>query len=128
GVTQHDLQKICAGCARDQLRNLRAGALRSAVEDFIREVESHPTLGHYQDLSVMGAGPGYDEPLVSGAVFAIEPVLYAKELNFAVFVEDVILVTPDGFDVLSKGMPYTTEEIEKLMTQKSIIEASADRK
>jgi hypothetical protein len=25
-------------------------------------------------------------------------------------------------------MPYTTEEIEKLMTQKSIIEASAERK
>jgi Xaa-Pro aminopeptidase len=128
GVTQHDLEKICAACARDQLRDVREGALRKAVEEFVREVESHPTLGHYQDLNVMGAGAGYDEPLEAGMVFAIEPVLYSKELNFAVFVEDVILVTADGYDVLSKGMPYTTEEIEKLMTQKSIIEASAERK
>src|SRR6266481_254350 len=128
GVTQHDLEKICAKCAQDQLRDLGEGALRKAVEEFVREVESHPTLGHYQDLNVMGAGAGYDEPLEPGMVFAIEPVLYSKELNFAVFVEDVILVTADGYDVLSKGMPYTTEEIEKLMTQKSIIEASAERK
>jgi len=128
GVTQHDLEKICAACARDQLRDLGEGALRKDVEGFVREVESHPTLGHYQDLNVMGAGAGYDEPLEPGMVFAIEPVLYSKELNFAVFVEDVILVTADGYDVLSKGMPYTTEEIEKLMTQKSIIEASAGRR
>jgi Xaa-Pro aminopeptidase len=128
GVTQHDLEKICAACARDQLRDLREGAVRKAVEGFVREVESHPTLGHYQDLNVMGAGAGYDEPLEPGMVFAIEPVLYSKELNFAVFVEDVILVTADGYEVLSKGMPYTTEEIEKLMTQKSIIEVSAGRR
>jgi Xaa-Pro aminopeptidase len=128
GVTQHDLEKICAACAQDQLHDLGAGPLREAVEGFVREVESHPTLGHYQDLNVMGAGAGYDEPLEPGMVFAIEPVLYSKELHFAVFVEDVILVTADGYDVLSKGMPYTTEEIEKLMTQKSIIEASAGRR
>jgi hypothetical protein len=40
----------------------------------------------------------------------------------------VILVTADGYEVLSKGMPYTTEDIEKLMTQKSIIEVSAGRR
>jgi Xaa-Pro aminopeptidase len=128
GVTQRDLEKICAACARDQLRDLGEGAVGKAVERFVREVESHPTLGHYQDLNVMGAGAGYDEPLEPGMVFAIEPVLYSKELNFAVFVEDVILVTADGHEVLSKGMPYTTEEIEKLMTQKSIIEVSAGRR
>lgn len=128
GVTQHDLEKICAACARDQLRDLAEGVLRTAVEEFVREVESHPTLGHYQDLNVMGAGAGYDEPLKPGMVFAIEPILYSRELNFAAFVEDVILVTTDGYDILSKGMPYTTEEIEKLMTQKSIIDAAAERK
>ena len=128
GVTQHDLEKICAACAREQLPSLREGYLRKAVEDFVQEVESHSTLGHYQDLNVMGAGAGNDEPLRPGMVFAIEPVLYSKEVNFAVFIEDVILVTADGYDVLSKGMPYTTEEIEKLMSQKSIIEASDERK
>lgn len=127
GVTQHDLVKICASCAREQLPNLRDSYLRRAVEDFAREVESHSTLGHYQDINVMGAGPGDEEPLTPGMVFAIEPVLYSKEQDFAVFIEDVILVTVDGYEVLSKGMPYTTEDIEKLMSQKSIIEASDER-
>ena len=128
GVTQHDLEKICATCAREQLPGLKETYLRNAVEEFVREVESHSTLGHYQDLNVMGAGAGNDEPLQTGMVFAIEPVLYSKDQNFAVFIEDVILVTADGYDVLSKGMPYTTDEIEKLMSQKSIIQASDERK
>ena len=128
GVSQHDLVKICSTCAREQLPNLPQGYLRKAVEEFVQEVESHSTLGHYQDINVMGSGAGNDEPLKAGMVFAIEPVLYSKELNFAAFVEDVILVTPDGYDVLSKGMPYTTDEIEKLMSQKSIIEAADERR
>jgi len=128
GVSQHDLARICVACAREQLPNLAEGYLRRAVEDFAREVESHSTLGHYQDMNVLGAGPGNDEPLRPGMAFAIAPILYSKEQNFAAFVEDVILVTADGYDVLSKGMPYTADEIERLMSQKSIIEAADERR
>jgi Xaa-Pro aminopeptidase len=78
-------------------------------------------------MNVLGAGPGDDEPLQAGMVFAIEPVLYSKEKNFAVFLEDVVLVTAGGYEVLSRGLPYTVEEVEALMRQKSIIEASDHR-
>ncbi len=128
GITQHDLVKICASCARERLSSLKEDYLRKAVQVFIAEVESHSTLGHYQDMNVLGAGAENDQPLQTGMVFAIEPILYSKELNFAAFVEDVILVTSDGYEVLSKGMPYTVDEIEKLMAQKSIIEASEERR
>jgi hypothetical protein len=90
---------------------------------FIRELESHSSLGHYQDMNVLGAGPGDDEPLQPGMVFAIEPVLYSPQQNFAVFLEDVILVTDTGYDVLSEGMPYTVQEVESVMRQTSVIEA-----
>jgi Xaa-Pro aminopeptidase len=128
GITQHDLVKICASCARERLPSLKENYLRKAVQEFVAEVESHSTLGHYQDMNVLGAGAENDEPLRAGMVFAIEPILYSKEQNFAAFVEDVILVTSDGYEVLSKGMPYTVDEIEKLMAQKSIIEASEERR
>jgi hypothetical protein len=49
------------------------------------------------------------------------------EKNFAVFLEDVVLVTAGGYEVLSQGLPYTVEEVEALMRQKSIIEASDHR-
>jgi Xaa-Pro aminopeptidase len=78
-------------------------------------------------MNVLGSGPGDDEPLQAGVVFAIEPILYSRQTNFAVFLEDVILVTDNGYEVLSQGMPYTVEEIETVMKQKSIIEATGHR-
>ena len=71
-------------------------------------------------MNVIGAGPGDDEPLQAGMVFAIEPVLYAKQLNFAVFLEDLVLVTDKGYDMLSRGMPYTVDEVETVMMQKAL--------
>ena len=128
GVTQRDLTRIVAECARSQIPELRESWLKAAVEEFAKSVESHSTLGHYQDLNVLGAGPSDDEPLRPGMIFAIEPVLYARDQNFAIFMEDVVLVTATGYEVLSKGMPYTPEEVESLMTQPSIITATDGRK
>jgi Xaa-Pro aminopeptidase len=123
GVTQRDLVKICAACARDELSRSQEPYLKTALSDFVRDLESHSTLGHYQDMNVMGAGPENDEPLQPGMVFAIEPILYSAQQNFVVFLEDVILVTDNGYDVLSRGMPYTVQEVEDVMRQTSIIEA-----
>jgi Xaa-Pro aminopeptidase len=123
GLTQRDLLKICVSCARDELAKTQEPYLKTALSDFIRELESHSSLGHYQDMNVLGAGPGDDEPLQPGMVFAIEPVLYSPQQNFAVFLEDVILVTDTGYDVLSEGMPYTVQEVESVMRQTSVIEA-----
>jgi Xaa-Pro aminopeptidase len=127
GLTQRDLLKICTACARDELSQVREPYVKAALEDFIHELESHSSLGHYQDMNVIGAGPGDDEPLRAGMVFAIEPVLYSKQQNFAVFLEDVVLVTDSGYDLLSRGMPYTVDEVETVMRQKSIIEAADHR-
>jgi len=84
---QRDLLKIYTSCARDESSKVQEFYLKAALEDFVRELESHSSLGHYQDMNVIGAGPGDDELLQAGMVFAIEPVLYAKQLNFAVFLE-----------------------------------------
>jgi Xaa-Pro aminopeptidase len=127
GITQRELVKLCVSCARTELSKVNDSYLKSALEDFVRELESHSSLGHYQDMNVLGAGPGDDEPLQPGMVFAIEPILYSRQQNFGVFLEDVILVTDSGYDVLSRGMPYSAEEVEAIMGKRSIIEAADDR-
>jgi Xaa-Pro aminopeptidase len=127
GLTQRDLLKICISCARDELSKAQPPYLKTALSDFVRELESHSSLGHYQDMNVLGAGPPDDEPLQPGMVFAIEPILYSPQQNFAVFLEDVILVTDTGYDVLSRGMPYTVREVEDVMRQTSVIEAVGRR-
>jgi Xaa-Pro aminopeptidase len=55
-------------------------------------------------------------------VFAIEPVLYWPELDFAIFAEDIVLVTEAGHENLSPGMPYTVDEIEALMAEPSLLD------
>lgn len=127
GLTQHDLVKITAKCAQDQLPGLE-GVYRSSVQEWITGLLAHTTLGHYQDLNVLGAGAGDDEPLEAGMVFAIEPILYSRDLQFAAFLEDVILVTDKGYDILSKGMPYTADEVEKVMAEPGIVQAEEARR
>jgi Xaa-Pro aminopeptidase len=69
--------------------------------------------GHGVGLSV------HDVPLggvlKEGMVFAIEPALYYPEKGFGVRIEDTVLITKTGCEVLTKGVPKEIDEIEKLL-------------
>jgi Xaa-Pro aminopeptidase len=69
--------------------------------------------GHGVGLSV------HDVPLggvlKEGMVFAIEPALYYPDKNFGVRIEDTVLITKAGCEVLTKGVPKEIAEIEALL-------------
>jgi Xaa-Pro aminopeptidase len=73
-------------------------------------------IGHYVGMDVHDVGPR-GLPLKEGMVFAIEPALYYPEKNIGIRIEDTVLITSDGCEVLSKGVPKEIDEIEKLMAQ-----------
>ena len=54
------------------------------------------------------------DTLKEGSVFAFEP-MFAFGPD-AYYLEDMIVVTADGHEVLSAGLPYTSKEIVKAMT------------
>ena len=66
-------------------------------------------------------------PLEENMVFTIEPGIYIpddsdcdkKWWGIAVRIEDDVLVTKDGYELLSSYAPRTVEEIEKMMKKKS---------
>ncbi|MCE7996715.1 MAG: aminopeptidase P family protein [Roseivirga sp.] len=72
------------------------------------------------DLGTRGA-------LKENMVITVEPGIYIpsnskcnpKWWGIAVRIEDDVLITKDGFELLSAFAPRTTEEIEKMMKQKS---------
>lgn len=72
------------------------------------------TIGHYVGMTVHDVGPR-GVPLEEGMVFAIEPALYYPEKGFGIRIEDTVLITKDGCDVLTKDVPKEIDEIEKLM-------------
>jgi Xaa-Pro aminopeptidase len=71
-------------------------------------------IGHHVGLEATD-GRDYSTPLEPGMVFTIEPKLYAPELDIAIMIEDVILVTEDGYENLSASAPRTVEDIERIM-------------
>jgi Xaa-Pro aminopeptidase len=64
-----------------------------------------------------GIGIAFGEGLVNtinaGQVLALEPILTVDGVGL--YLEDMILVTADGAEVLTKGLPYTAAEIEAVM-------------
>lgn len=71
-------------------------------------------LGHHVGLEVHDPGDS-SWPLEPGMVVTVEPGLYLPEEGIGVRIEDMILVTENGAEVLSKNLPKAADEIEQLM-------------
>jgi Xaa-Pro aminopeptidase len=59
-----------------------------------------------------------DELLEAGMVVTMEPGVYIPEEKIGVRIEDMILITRDGNEVLTKRLPSDAEVVEKLMSGK----------
>ncbi len=110
-----EVQKAC-------IEAYKPGATPKDVRDHVAAVMKAKGLdprgleggfGHGVGLSV------HDVPLggvlKEGMVFAIEPALYDPEKNLGVRIEDTVLITPTGCEVLTAGVPKEIDDIEKLM-------------
>jgi Xaa-Pro aminopeptidase len=73
-------------------------------------------LGHHVGLEVHDAGEPY-APLEEGMVITVEPGIYLPEEGLGVRIEDMVLVTKDGFKVLSDALPKEAGEIERAVSK-----------
>lgn len=71
--------------------------------------------GHHLGLEVHDPVSDRSRPLEPGMVITIEPGIYIPEENLGVRIEDDVLVTRDGYRVLSRGLPRKVEEVERMM-------------
>jgi Xaa-Pro aminopeptidase len=95
GVTMNDLQKVAE-------RSLdKSGYLAAFIHGF----------GHFVGLNVHDAGRR-DQPIPVGAIFTVEPGVYLPEKGFGVRIEDEVLVTPAGYELITKEIPRKLEDVE----------------
>ncbi len=72
-------------------------------------------IGHHIGAEVHDVTP--DGPLATGMVLTVEPGVYLPEQGVGVRVEDDILITPQGAEVLTAAIPKTVEAIETAMAR-----------
>lgn len=106
------------------------GRLKSLMKDKVYAQYYMHRTGHWLGMDVHDVGDykieGEWRTLEPGMVLTIEPGLYLprgtegldkKWWDIGVRIEDDVLVTKDGHDVLSKGVPKTIAEIEAIMAK-----------
>ncbi|MGH7518571.1 MAG: aminopeptidase P N-terminal domain-containing protein [Gemmatimonadales bacterium] len=77
-------------------------------------------LSHWLGMDVHDVGR-IDTPLAAGMVLTIEPGVYLSDERLGVRIEDDVLVTADGHEVLSSGAPKLPQEIETLMQETATV-------
>jgi Xaa-Pro aminopeptidase len=81
-------------------------------------------LGHNIGLNVHDPG-GVCKPFVPGMVVTVEPGIYIPEENLGVRIEDDVLITEGGYELLSAKLPRSVGEIEKIMAEAAAAHGNA---
>ena len=133
---QREIYDIVLGAQNAALEGLRPGAdmcrkgkqsLFKISYDYInthgKDLNGKPLgqyyihgLGHNIGLDVHDPGDSC-KPLVPGQVVTMEPGIYIPEENLGVRIEDDVLITETGYELLSRRLPRTADEIEKIMAE-----------
>jgi Xaa-Pro aminopeptidase len=111
------------------LERTKPGATFSDLDESVREVLnrrayarflSH-SVGHYVGMSTHDVGKAV--PFEPGVVITVEPGVYLQDQNLGIRIEDTVVVTKDGYEILTGDVPKEIAEIERLMTERGLAEA-----
>ena len=110
GITTVELNDICKKILADGL--IQLGLIQKESE--LGKYYMHG-VSHHLGLDVHDATHSKGKKLRPGAVITNEPGLYIEEENIGIRIEDDLLITEDGCEVLSKDIIKEMDEIEQFM-------------
>jgi Xaa-Pro aminopeptidase len=132
---QREIYDIVLGAQNAALAATKPGAvlygtkqsLQQIVTDYInthgKDKEGRPLgryyphgVSHHIGLEVHDPGDR-ERPLEPGMVISMEPGIYIPEENLGVRIEDDVLITKDGYQLMTARLPRTAAEIEKIMAE-----------
>ena len=137
---QRDLYELGLGIRQVCLDNYRAGTTFHEVGQKVQEwlvangyddtedrfrglirwgCYNHPIGMATHDVMASITGP--DEPLEPGFIFACDINMPQTE-TLGIRIEDTVVITEDGYENLSTGLPRTVQEIESLMREDGLLQ------
>jgi Xaa-Pro aminopeptidase len=131
---QLEIYNLVLGAQNAALAATKPGARILGPKDSLQQVvidyfNSHPdshgnvltkyyphSVSHHIGLDVHDPGDR-TRPLEPGMEISMEPGLYIPEEKIGVRIEDDVLITKDGYTLMTGRLPRTAEEIEKYMAE-----------
>ena len=109
GLTTSDLQKITIETYQKELK--RIGLIKNGTAEEVRKYYFHG-VSHSLGLDTHDVGLEHTDKLVPGCVITVEPGLYLEEEEIGIRIEDDVLVTVNGCEILSKEIIKEVDDIE----------------
>jgi Xaa-Pro aminopeptidase len=101
GVLLKDYEQEVVQYMGEKLREL--GLIQTISSDEVRRYYPHAA-SHFMGLNVHDVGD-YRQPLAEGMVLTCEPGIYIPEEGLGIRIEDDVLITANGHEVLSSTIP-----------------------
>jgi Xaa-Pro aminopeptidase len=105
GATIEDVSKACA---------------KVFEQKGLGKLERHGPC-HYIGLEVHDDAD-YSTPFVAGVCFTVEPGLYEESTGIGIRIEDVVCVTAEGCEVLSRDVPKDRAAMEQLVGEQGVLD------
>ncbi len=98
------------------------------VEAGLANLQRHGAC-HWVGMEVHDPGPrrSRSRELVPGVVFTIEPGLYEMETSNGIRIEDVVVITEDGCEVITKDVPKDRASLERLVREEGVLDWLEER-
>lgn len=126
GMTFSKIQDFTVEKMKEEL--IKIGVCnRFNVGKLVGEIYPH-NIGHPMGMDIHEEEPSYNSQFKPGMIVTIEPGIYLSNANklipeefkgIAVRIEDDVLITENGHEVLTKNTPKEIEDIEELMKDKT---------
>lgn len=102
GTMLREYERQIEAFVGEKLREL--GLIKSITHEAVRDSLFPHATSHFLGLDAHDAGD-YDRPIESGVVLAVEPGIYIRDEGIGVRIEDNVLITEDGIEVITARLP-----------------------
>jgi len=117
GVTANQIMEGARAEMEEVLKNTKFS--KPIYEKAARSTYGH--MSHMVGMSVHDVGSSRGS-LKPGMVFSVDPQMRVREENLYIRIEDTVLVTEDGVEILTGSAPWELDEVEKLMKEEGILQ------
>jgi Xaa-Pro aminopeptidase len=87
-----------------------------------RALEYKGHLSHPVGMAVHDVGRYWERPLEPGLVFALDPQMWVHEERLYIRVEDTVVITASGVELLTPQAPLELDEVEAWMREPGLLE------